>query len=338
MTGSHSLRWGILGAGGIAATVGPQIAASPASQVVAVGARSVERAAALAAALGAPRSYGSYSELVADPDIDVIYVATTHAQHRAHALLALDAGKHVLVEKAFTLNAREAREIVSLARERRLFCMEGMWMRFNPLLRQAVSIARSGRIGGVVSVRAELSAHFPFDPKHRLFDLSAGGGALLDLGVYVSHFAWMFAGRPDSVQVIGSLSPTGSDETAAMQWGYADGRFAQLACTTRSRNPSAGFILGTDGWIDVVNRLHRPTKIIVSSGGDEETIDAPGPATFAPEIAEVERCLAAGEHESPVMPLDDTVQIMELLDYARAELGVHYPADSRLDRPSDQEG
>src|SRR5215831_21385605 len=178
------VRWGILGAGGIAGTVGAEIAATPGNEVAAVGSRDADRAAALAGRLAAPRCYGSYAELAADPDVDVVYVATTHGQHHEHALLALRAGKPVLVEKAFTLNAREARDVIAEARARRLFCMEAMWMRLNPLIRTAQEVATSGRIGDLVSVRSDLSTRFEFDPKHRLFDLEVGGGALLDIGVY----------------------------------------------------------------------------------------------------------------------------------------------------------
>src|SRR5882757_3906466 len=165
---ADSIRWGILGAGGIAHTVGPEIAATPGNDVVAVGARDLDRATALATKVGAPRSYGSYAELVADPDIDVVYIATTHGQHHEHALLALRAGKPVLVEKAFTLNAREAREVVAEARDRRLFCMEAMWTRLNPLIRRAVELTEAGEIGDVLAVRTDLSKLFPYDPAHRL--------------------------------------------------------------------------------------------------------------------------------------------------------------------------
>src|SRR5215471_12412397 len=263
------VRWGILGAGGIAGTVGAEIAATPGNEVAAVGSRDADRAAALAGRLAAPRCYGSYAELAADPDVDVVYVATTHGQHHEHALLALRAGKPVLVEKAFTLNARQAREVVAEARSRRLFCMEAMWMRLNPLVRTARAVAESGRIGELISVRADLSARFEYDPEHRLYDLAAGGGALLDLGIYPATFTWLFLGRPDSVQAVGSLSPT----------------------------------------------------------GDEVLPDTLPGRGYGPEVAEVERCLRAGELESPLVPLDETVAILEVLDGVRAQLGVHYPAD-----------
>jgi predicted dehydrogenase len=328
---NSAVRWGILGAGAIAATVSADIAATPGNMLHAVAARDGSRAEAFAHAHGVARSYGSYESLLADPDVDVVYIATTHGQHRDHALLALRAGKPILVEKAFTLNARQAREVVAEARARRLFCMEAMWTRLNPLIRQAVEIAGSGRIGEIVGVRADLSQHFPYSATHRLFDLAAGGGALLDLGVYPVTVAWLFLGRPDTVQAIGTLSPTGSDLTAVMQWGYADGRVAQLYCSAAGPSPLAALVTGTHGWISVEPRIHRPRRLVVHDGAGDEVIEAGAVAGngYGLEIAEVARCLRAAELESPLVPLDETIAILEVLDETRRQLGVRYAADDR---------
>jgi predicted dehydrogenase len=322
------LRWGVLGAGGIAATVSADIAASPGSVLQAVAARDATRAAAFAAAHGVTRSYGSYAELVADPDVDVIYVATTHAQHHEHALLALRAGKPVLVEKAFTLNAREAREVVAEARRLKLFCMEAMWMRLNPLILQAQEIVRTGGIGTVVSVRADLSRRFEYSPSHRLFDLAVGGGALLDLGVYPVTFAWLFGGAPSGIAAMGALSPTGSDATAALQWSYPDGRVAQIHSSAVAWSPDAGLVCGTGGWISLGPRVHHPASMTVRTDLGEDVYETTQHGNgYGLQIAEVERCLSAGELESPLVPLDDTIGILEVIDEARRQLGVHYPAD-----------
>lgn len=323
------IRWGILGAGRIAAKVGADMAASAGSEVVAVGARDLGRAKTLADGLGAPRAYGSYQELVDDNDIDVIYVATTHAQHHEHALLALRAGKSVMVEKAFTLTERQAREVIDEARARDLFCMEAMWMRMNPLVRRAVDLVRDGRLGTVVAVNADHGQYFPFDPVNRLFDMAAGGGALLDLGVYSAAFGWLFLGAPDTVTSTGSLAPTGADLTAAMQWGYADGRFAQLSCTSGAATPCVATVMGTDGWLSLGTPFYRATTLTVQRRGEQRQVitdDLRGNG-FGPEIAEVERCLGAGLTQSELSPWDDTIGIMRVLDGVRAELGVHYPAD-----------
>ena len=239
----------------------------------------------------------------------------------------------MLVEKAFALNARQARDIVATARENRLFCMEAMWTRLNPLIRTALDLAGSGRIGELIGVRADLSKQFPYDPGHRLFDLAAGGGALLDLGVYPVTVAWLFLGRPDTVQVTGALAPTGSDLTAALQWGYADGRVAQIYSSAAGDSPFAALITGTRGWITVEPRVHRPDRLVVHDADGEEVVTGPPQQGngYGAEIAEVARCLRAGELESPLVPLDETVAILELLDDARAELGVHYAADDAPD-------
>ena len=325
------IRWGILGAGGIADIVGSDIARSPGSEIVAVAARDAARAATFAAARGIPRSYGSYADLVADADVDVVYIATTHAHHLEHALLALRAGKPVLVEKAFTLNARDARVVVAEARARNLFCMEAMWTRLNPLIRHAVALTAAGEIGDVLGVRADLSKRFPYDPAHRLYDLAAGGGALLDLGVYPATVVWMFLGRPDEVQAFGTLAATGADLTVTQQWRYDRGPIAQLFCTAAGPSPFGGLINGSAGWISIEPRLHRPQRIVVRRGDDTEVIEAePIPGNgYLLEVQEVERCLNEGRTESEHIPLDETVEILEVLDEVRRQIGVRYPADER---------
>jgi len=327
------LRWGVVGAGGIAGVVVPDIAATPGNSVVAVAARVLERAQAFATTHGIGRAYGSYDELFADAEVDIVYVATTHTQHHGLAIAAMRAGKHVMVEKPFTLNAAQAREVVAVARETGRFCMEGMWMRMNPSIRRAVELAHSGRIGTITAVRADLSRLFPYDPAHRLYDLAIGGGALLDLGVYPAAFAWLVLGRPDTVQAVGSLAPTGSDLTTAMQWGYAGGQVAQIFCSAAGPSPYTALVTGTGGWVRVETRIHRPTAITVGTGGNndlvQEVFDA-GPIVgggFGHEVTEVARCVAAGLTESPLAPLDDTVALLEVFDQARAQLGVRYPQD-----------
>lgn len=324
-----TIRWGILGAGRIAAKMAADIAASPGSVVSAIAARDHDRAAAFALAHGIPRSYGAYRELVEGPDIDVVYIATTHGQHHEQALLALGAGKPVLVEKSFTLNAKQAAEVVAEAKARQLFCMEGMWMRLHPLVRESVQLARSGRIGEVTGVRADLSRRFGYDPADRVFDPAAGGGVLLDLGIYPATYAWLVLGRPDAIAASGSLAPTGTDVTVAMQWGYADGRVAQIFCSAAGFSPYSALITGTDGWINLQPRIMRGRSITIHTETDEELIEIPPPAGngFGRQIAEVEQCLRAGMLESPHVPHKETIGILETIDEARRQLGVRYPTE-----------
>jgi predicted dehydrogenase len=324
------IRWGILGAGGIAGKFAADLIRTPGNTLAAVGARQPDRAAGFAARFGAPRSYGSYRELVDDPGLDVVYIATTHPGHHEQALMTIGAGKAVLIEKPVCLNARDAREVFQAAAGAGVFAMEAMWMRTNPLIRKAQELVAGSAIGELASVRAEMGLGQPYDPTHRLYDLANGGGALLDLGVYPVTFGWIFLGRPQSVAVTGALAPTGSDATAAMQWSYPDGRDAQLWCSAPIKAPYRAIVVGTEGWIRAEGRFHRPSALTVMMGELESRIDDPlGSDTngYGPEIAEVARCLRAGLTESPLIPAADTIAILELLDGARAELGVRYPGE-----------
>jgi predicted dehydrogenase len=319
------ILWGFLGAGGIAASMAADLHHGN-NMLYAVAARDADRAAAFAARFGASRSHGSYRAVIEDPDVDIVYVATTHPFHREQALMAIDAGKPVLVEKPLTLNAAHAREVLNAARDKGVLAMEAVWMRANPLILKAQELVAGGVIGDVVAVHADFSIGLDFDPRHRLYDLANGGGALLDLGVYPMHFAWLFLGRPDTQQVLGTLSPTGSDATVALQWGYASGATAQLRCATTARTPGRAMIAGTNGSISVEPWFVRPERLVVTTGQGESRIEGRETA-YGPQIEEVERCLRQGLLESPLAPHADTIAVLEQIDQARADLGVRYPAE-----------
>ena len=320
------IRWGFLGAGGIAASMAADLGHGN-NRLYAVAARDADRAAAFAARFGASHSHGDYRAVVEDPDVDIVYVATTHPFHREQALMAIDAGKPVLIEKPLTLNAVHAREVLSAARDKGVFAMEAVWMRANPLILRAQEMVARGVIGDVVAVHADFSIELAFDPTHRLYDLANGGGALLDLGVYPINFAWLFLGRPDTQQVLGTLSPTGSDATVALQWGYASGATAQLRCSTTAWTPGRATISGTAGSISVEPWFLNPERLVVTTSKGETRIEGEGTA-YGPQIEEVERCLREGLLESPLAPQADTIAILELIDQARADLGVRYPAEA----------
>ena len=320
------IRWGFLGAGGIAASMAADLGHGN-NRLYAVAARDADRAAAFAARFGASHSHGDYRAVVEDPDVDIVYVATTHPFHREQALMAIDAGKPVLIEKPLTLNAVHAREVLSAARDKGVFAMEAVWMRANPLILKARDLVARGVIGDVVAVHADFSIELTFDPTHRLYDLANGGGALLDLGVYPINFAWLFLGRPDTQQVLGTLSPTGSDATVALQWGYASGATAQLRCSTTAWTPGRATISGTAGSISVEPWFLNPDQLVVTTSEGESRIEGEGTA-YGPQVEEVERCLREGLLESPLAPHAETIAILELIDRARADLGVRYPAEA----------
>lgn len=326
---ARTVRWGILGAGGIAATVGADVMASPGSTVAAVASRDLDRAVALAERLGVARAYGSYDELVADPDVDVVYVATTHAQHHAAALTALHAGKPVLVEKPLALDARQGLEVAEAAAARGLLCLEGMWTRLNPTVRRIRQIVDSGEIGELRAVRADLSHTFDYHPNHRLFDPAVGGGALLDLGVYPAAVAWLLLGRPDAVHATATLAPTGVDAADSMLWTYADGRCAQLTCSAVSDAGSTATVIGTRGWIEAAGPIFRTEEITVATAHGSRTERHPLPAGngYGLEVAEVETCLREGATDSADMPLAASLGVLEVLDEVRRQTGVRYPGE-----------
>ena len=212
------LSWGILGAGAIAQKFASDLAGRADARLTAVAARSQASARAFAQAFNVAHAEVGAAALAARPDVDLVYIATPNADHLASALACIDAGKPVLIEKPVCLNADDAAAVFGAAEAAGVFAMEAMWMRTNPLIRQAERLIADGAIGEVRSVRAEFGLGRSYDPAHRLYDLTSGGGALLDLGVYPATFAWLFLGKPAALAVTGTLAPTGADATVALQW------------------------------------------------------------------------------------------------------------------------
>ena len=323
------IRWGVVGPGRIAENLVKDFAVVDGARVVAVASRSIDRAQAFAARHDIDRAHGSYTEIVADPDVDVLYVATPHPQHHAVALAAIEAGKALLIEKSFTATTAGAAEIVDLARERGVFVMEAMWTRFLPAVVALRDLIADGAIGEVRSVQADLGVSREYDPDDRLFDLAQGGGALLDLGVYVVSFAQMLLGTPEHVAAAGSLFPSGADAEASLLLDHGDGRTATLLTSLRNALPGQARVFGTAGWIDVLPRFHHPTTIVLHRAGAEpETITRqPIGQGYAHELIEVTECLHRGRTESAVMPLADTLAVQTLLGQAADQLGVRHAED-----------
>ena len=323
-------RWGVLATGGIAATFTADVRRLEGAEVVAVASRSEASAKAFADRFEIPRAYGEWAGLVADPEVDVVYVATPHAAHRAAAGLALEAGKAVLCEKAFTLNAREARELVALAGERGLFLMEAMWMYCNPVIRRMTELIADGAIGDVRMVQADFGVQGPFGPDHRLRDPALGGGALLDLGVYPVSLAQLILGEPDRVQADALLSPEGVDLNTAMLLGWDSGATALLSCSVTAGTASTATVTGTAGRIELPSGFFAPDWMVLHrEGRAPERIKGDSPLTgMQHEAAEVMRCLRAGETQSPLVPLDGSLAVMRTLDAVRDRVGVRYPVDA----------
>jgi predicted dehydrogenase len=317
------LRWGILGTGGIAHTFVSDLGFTESGIASAVGSRSQESADRFADAFGISRRHSSYASLVADPEVDVIYVATPHPMHRDNAILALRAGKPVLVEKAFAMNAGEAAEIVGAARDAGLFAMEAMWTRFLPHIAVVRDWLSQNAVGEIVSVSADHGQWFAEDPEFRLFAPELGGGALLDLGIYPVSFASMILGTPTRVASLSDPAFTGVDAQTSMLFGYAGGAQAILTCTLRARSATRAAIVGTEATIEIDGDFYAPSAVtLVSRDGSSTRIESAhaGRGLFH-QADEVARRLSAGELESPLMPLDETVAIMETMDTVQAQAG-----------------
>lgn len=326
------VRWGILATGGIAASFTANLLDMPDAEVVAVASRTDASAKAFAERFGIARAYGEWGALAEDEDVDVVYVATPHASHRAAAGLCLEAGRAVLCEKAFALNAREARDLVTLARRRGLFLMEAMWMYCHPLIRRLKALVDDGAIGEVRTVQADFGLAGPFPPAHRLRDPEQGGGSLLDLGVYPVSFAQLLLGEPSEVTARAMLSDEGVDLQTGMLLSWESGAHALLHCSINAGTPVAASVTGSRGRIDVPNGFFYPDRFVLHRDGrdPEEFTAVPehGPRdSLKHEAAEVMHRLRAGDTESPLVPLDGTLAVMRTLDAVRERIGVRYPGE-----------
>ena len=324
-----SIRWGILGPGYIAGIFADAVNHHTRAQLVAVGSRSRDRAEHFAGHHGIPTVHVGYEALVADPQVDAVYVASPHSEHRAHALLAIAAGKHVLVEKSFARNTAEAQEIVDAARAAGVFVMEAMWTRFLPHVAALRSVLERGEIGEVVSVIADHGQSFGNLPvTHRLHNPDLAGGALLDLGVYPVSFAHDLLGVPDSVHATGSLTPAGVDGQISIALGYGERVQASLHTTLWSRTSTTAVIGGTEGRIEVASDFYRPTTFtVVRDDGSWWGYDREVDGGFQYQAAEVARRVAEGATQSPRITLDNTLEVMRTMDEIRRQIGVVYPGE-----------
>jgi len=323
------IRWGILSTGWIAKKFAEGLSVLPDAEIMAVGSRAQETADAFGDEYGVPHRHASYEALAADPDVDVIYIGTPHPFHKDNAILSLGAGKAVLLEKPFTLNAGEAEEVIALAREKGLFLMEAMWSRYIPIIVKLRELLAEAAIGEVRMLTADLGFRSTFDPKSRLFDPELGGGALLDVGIYPISFASMVLGTPSRIVSLAHMGQTGVDEQAGIVFGYERGQLAILHTALQTSTAIEATVMGTEGKIRVHSAWFYGTTLTLSiEGRDDEVISLPYEGNgYNFEAAEVNERLREGKLESDVMPLDETLVIMQTLDAIRAQWGFKYPME-----------
>lgn len=314
------LRWGVLGAGWIAGEMAHALRSTQ-QEVVAVGSRSLERATAFVSDhdLAGATPFGSYPELVADERVEVVYVASPHSEHLAHALLAIEAGKHVLVEKAFTRDAAEARELVAAARSAGVFCMEAMWSRFLPHYDVVRQVLDAGLLGGVSTVLADHGQRLWPDGPQRLSDPALAGGAMLDLGIYPLSFASMVLGGIESAVAVGSPTDLGVDARMAYAVRGRSGAVAALSTDMSARTPTTAVVAGPWARLEIDGDFYTPATVRLV-GSDNVVLDEVTADPFElhrglrHEACEVALRVRAGETESPLMPLDESVRLMEVMD------------------------
>lgn len=328
----NKIKWGIISTGHISNKFANALKILPDAELLAVASRTKEKASAFAKKHDIPKAYASYAELANDPDIDVVYIGTPHTFHLENSAMCMRKGKAVLCEKALTINAEEAKEMVRIAREENVFLMEAMIPRHIPLLKKVLKWIKEGRIGEVRMLKASRCAHGIFPKGARQLNPELGGGSLLDVGVYVISFASMIFNKPP-VEVAGlsHIGDLGSDEQGVAILKYDQGEIADLSFALRTNAVDEAYILGTKGYIKIDDLFAVPTKAtLVVSQKEVDIIEEPiiGNALNY-EAEEVMRCLKEGLKESPFMPLDESIQIMEIMDQIRKPWGLKYSNDKK---------
>ena len=328
---AEKIRWGILSTGHISGRFAEALSLLPDAEISAVASRNAETAKKFAEKHGVLKAYGSYSALAEDPEVDVVYIGTPHSFHLENSVMCMRAGKSVLCEKALTINAREAEEMIRVAREENVFLMEAMITRHIPLINKIRHWIRQGKIGEVRMVKASLCARGEFTPSQRHLNPELGGGSLLDVGVYVISFASMiFQKPPQDVFGFGHIGVVGSDEQGAALLKYELGEIADLSFALRTKAVNDAYVFGTEGYIKIDEVFTVPTKAtLVINDRETEVLEEPiiGGALIY-EAEEVMRCLKEGLKESPLMPLEESLQIMRIMDKIREPWGLKYSNDT----------
>ena len=324
------IGWGIMGTGKIAKAFATDLSVLPEAELVGVGSRTAETANRFGEQFSVPNCHASYEALANDPDVDVVYVATPHVFHKDNMHLGLGAGKAVLCEKPFTINAEEAETAIHVAREKKLFLMEAMWTRYIPLVVKLRELLANGVIGDLQMLEVGMAFVAPRDDTYYFFNPHLGGGILLDGGAYaVSIASMLFGGPPARITSMAHLGESGVDEQSAVIFGYDQGQLAVLYMSFRTGIPPAARIMGSKGRIAIQPPIFKPTQLTISrSDGTDEVIEMPLEGNgLNYEAAEVMRCLRTGKLESKTMPLDETLEIMRTLDQIRGQWGLKYPME-----------
>lgn len=327
---SKTFKWGIIGLGKIANKFAQDLQKIPHAELNAVASRSIEKAKRFADEYQVSHSFGSYEEMVAQSDIDAVYIATPHIFHSENTLLALQNKVAVLCEKPFAMNSREVTTMINAAKDNDTFLMEAFWTRFLPSTIKVLEIIQAGQIGEVISIKADFGFKAPLNLDGRLYNHNLGGGSLLDIGIYPVFLALLILGKPDEIKALASIGESKVDETCNILFQYANNSSAILNSTILSDTATEAYIYGTKGHIHIPRRWHESNKLTLHVEGEtpqsfEYEFNCKG---YRYEAEEVMRCLAAGKKESELMSLSFSLDLMNLLDSIRKEINLVYPQDS----------
>jgi predicted dehydrogenase len=327
---NDKIRWGIIGTGSIAHKFAQGLSSAKNAELLAVGSRAAGTADKFGDEFSVHRRYDSYEKLAGDADIQAVYISTPHPMHKDNAILCLQAGKAVLCEKPFTINAKEASKVIAAAREKNVFLMEAMWTRFLPVMVKLRELLAGKAIGKVRMLQADFGFRATFNPLSRLFKPKLGGGGLLDVGVYpISRANMLFGDEPENIVSLAEIGMTGIDEQAAIILGYrGNSQLAVLAAGVRTSTPQQATIIGTDATITIPSPWWHGQEIILSADGQTQRIPCPMEGNgYNYEADEVAECLQAGRLESDVMPLSQTLAVMNVMDEIRTQWKMKYPGE-----------
>lgn len=321
-----SYNWGIIGPGKIAAKFAQALALVPRANLHGVASRDTQKAHLFAEKHGASQVFESYEALAKDPDIDIVYIATPHSHHLEHSLLCLQHHKAVLCEKPLGINAKQVNEVQSFARQQDTFLMEAIWTRFHPNIRTCLAWIEAGEIGDPQYLRADFGFHTEYDPEWRLYNMDLAGGALLDIGIYPLFLAQLIFGKPEKIQAMAALAPTGADKWIDIQIRYPGDKLAHLNATVVADTNIEAEIYGPEKRIKIHSRWHNPSPISLYERQDcLKTETFPDRIGYAYEIEEVINCLDAGKKESDLLPHAFTLQLVETMDEIRRQCNIVYP-------------
>ena len=323
---NKTINWGIIAPGKIAQKFASDLKLVEGANLLAVASRDETRAKEFALEYNAQKHYGSYLDLVKDPDVDVVYIASPHPFHFEQSLLCLNHGKHVLCEKPMCMNAQEVKQLIDVAQSKNLFLMEALWTRFIPSFVKCKNLVEQGEIGEILYIQADFGFRAEYDVQRRTFNKELGGGSLLDIGIYPVFFALEIAGKPYEIKATGIFGDTGVDESCVITFKYSSRKMvANLTSTFLVDTPTEALVCGTEGHIKLHGKWHAPTKLSLLTDGEEElfTFEEPGNG-YQYEIQEVMECLGRGDLQSKGFPLEKSLLLHQTLDEIRRIIGLNY--------------